>query len=138
MEDISAVRAKEHESGAVKKVNKKEPSIEDIESAKKIFGKVLRGPETSEQFGGSKVFLFEGHDGKKRYYALRRNSGGQLEGNEFSLMEKEDGQWKNFVSTGLHRLDQHDPNVSVGPTYQMHGPQLEKMEALLKSHNIEI
>jgi len=93
---------------------------------------------TSEQFEGSKIFLCQGPDSKLRYYAIRRNSKGSLEGNEFSLMEKTDGQWKNFISTGLHRIDNRDPNVTTGPTYQMHSSELEKMETLLRSYDIKI
>jgi hypothetical protein len=114
------------------------PSAADIESAEKIFGKAMRGPETSGQFEGSKIFYFQDNDGRNVCYALRRNADGQLEGNKFSLMEKVDGQWKNFTSFGVHMLDQKDPNYSTGPTYQMHSPDLEKMEALLQSKGIEI
>jgi len=125
-------------TGGGQENKKQEPSAADVESAKKIFGRPMRSGETTEQFEGSKIFLFEDNDGRSVYYALRRNEDGQLEGNKFSLMEKRDGDWKNFISTGVHRLDQHDPNVTTGPIYQMHSEDLEKMEALLRSYKIEI
>lgn len=134
--EAAALLSKMTEGSQEKKVQA--PSAADIESAKKIFGEAMQVAETSEQFEGSKIFLFKSPDNKNQYYALRRNSDGILEGNQFSLMEKVDGKWKNFASFGLHMLDQKDPNYSTGPTYQMHSPDLEKMEALLRSKGIEI
>ncbi len=119
-------------------IERPEPTAEEVADAEKIFGRAMRGPETSGQFEGSKIFMFNDNNGRNVYYALRRNAEGQLEGNKFSIMEKTGSEWKNFVATGLGRLDQRDPNVTVGPVYQMHEPDLKKIEALLRSRSIEI
>jgi hypothetical protein len=115
------------------------PNTEEVAAAERSFGSLLEGPETSSQFPGSKIFLFKEADNKKRYYALRRTPSGVLEGNMFSLLVNRDGRPEPFVSTGLHRLDdKNDPDVTLGGVYQMHPPELRRMEALLRANSIEI
>jgi hypothetical protein len=110
---------------------------EGVEELEAVLGKIQAGPMQSEQFPGSDIFNSKKEDGEFVQYALRRSPSGELEGNKFTIQRKEDGGWVNSAF-GLPAIDNHDDTMRIGPTYQMHQPELEKIEALLKSKGIVI
>lgn len=107
----------------------------EASETEKMFGVLQFGPETSENFPNSKIFAFTNQDGEIVRYALSRSEDGTLSGSTFSLMEKNEGRWKNSAAAANAIGSE---NINVGPTYQMHQPELQKMEELLKERGINI
>ena len=104
------------------------------------FGRALREDEASN-FPGAKIIVFE-KDGKEVRYALSRNQHGELQGSQFTLLEKQNdpnsrtSSWVN--SSARTDMASESDQFMIGPTYQVHSNDLEEMEALLKAINIEV
>ena len=111
------------------------PKQEQKEEGESLFGEIQWGPETSEQFPGRKIFAFK-QDGEYVMYALGRSPSGELEGNKFTVGEKTETGWRN--SPSLPGVDRGHPNLRINGAYQMHRPNLEVMEKLLKARGIVI
>ena len=110
-------------------------SRETLESR---FGKLQFGPEKARGFEESQVFSFKKEDNTYVFYALRRDAQGNLEGNEFILVDTNDGgQRKNGVSS-LPGYNDGKAGLITGSTYEMHQEDLEMIEELLKQEQIAI
>lgn len=115
-------------------------------SPERTLGTIM-GVEESEKFPGSKIISID-NNGRTTRYALRRDDQGNLQGNEFEFQELapasgDEGYWKNssaLVDTvGVMTFNGKDvPKYRVGPTYQMHQPELAQLEKAIQERGLTI
>lgn len=97
--------------------------------------------ETTRQFEGATVIVFD-EDGELVRYAMRRDANGNLMGNKYVLQEKlnipgaTEATWVNSGSSTNAESD--NPNLRIGPVYQMHEDALSEMEEVLAQLNITV
>lgn len=124
-----------------------ESQPQKVTSPENQFGDLMF-EEESKNFPGAKIVAFE-KDGKIIRYALSRDEQGNLKGSKFDVQEYTivsgmgDGFWKNsFVKTdaeGVLTVEGKEiPKFRIGPTYQMHTPELKEIEKALSERGINI
>ena len=105
------------------------------------FGSLVGEVETSATFPGSTIVTFE-KDGEFIRYAVHRNSSGDLQGTEFSLVEDKEGAWVNSdapiskLGTSLYKNGK--PSFMVRGNYHMHQAELEKLEKVLDQKKVTV
>lgn len=106
------------------------------------FGRFFKVEGEAPSFPGSKIMNFE-RDGKTVKYALRRDQYGELQGSEFILQEKvidrdsQTAHWNNIQSPTSNATIDPD-RFRIPWTQQVHGDDLEEMEALLRARGIDV
>jgi hypothetical protein len=104
------------------------------------FGRLL-SPEGVEapQFPGAKIITFE-KDGGYIKYALKRDQYGELSASKFLLQEKSGGDhWVSSQSPTRNASAQYSPDsFRIAWTQQVHGRELEEMEAFIRANDITV